>query len=489
VDLPPRSQKRTRVRPTPGVKRRFVPPTNPLSILIILVIAFGVIAIGSVYVLTAQVVTVFVNGNRYEVRTHQTTVETLMAELQLPLNAQDIVAPPANTALRTGLTVNVTKANLVIVDVDSKQQRLFTQQTQPSDILVEAGIKLEPDDRVETDNVPLKSEKYAAAPHHLQVQRAIDVTLDDNGTKQVIRTTRHTIGEVLADAKVALYLADTIQPDPSQRISQGMVITIQRSVPITVAVDGQTLRTRTHAKTVGGALAEVGLALVGLDYVQPEATTPITANMEVRIVRVSDEDQVEQTPIDFKREIQADPTLPIDTEQIVQEGIVGIQERRVRIRREDGVEVSRSTGELVVVQQPRSQITAMGTLPTLKKLDTPDGPVQYWRVIKMRVASYMPSSVGKSPDDPTYGMTATGEKLKKGLVAVDPRLIPLKSSLYIPGYGKAVAADTGASVQGRIIDLGYSDDDYQEWNGTVDVYLLPPVPSPEDVPLLPKETP
>ena len=489
MDTPPRSQRRTRVRPLPGGKQRFVLPISPLIILIILILLFGLIAFGSFYVITAQPVTVFINGTRHEVRTHQPTVASLMVELQSPLTPQDIVAPSPNTPIESGLTVNVTKARPVILEVDGKQQQILTQQTQPVAILAAADITVTSKDLIEIDNEPVKNENYAEAPRLIVVRHAFDLKLDDNGTTQVIHTARQTVGEVLADVKAVLYLSDTIQPDPSQRIEQGMAISIQRSVPISIVVDGRTLKTRTHAKTVDAALAEAGLALVGLDYVQPDAATPISANMAIRVVRVSDEDQIEQTTIDFKRERQADPTLPMDTEQVIQQGTVGIQERRIHIRREDGVAVSSSTGELINVQQPRNEITAVGTLPVLKDLDTPNGPVQYWRIIKMKVASYKPSSTGKAPDDPTYGITATGERLKKGIVAVDPKLIPLKTTVYIPGYGMAVAGDIGGSVQGQIIDLGYSDDDYQSWSGTVDVYLLSPTPSPEDVPLLPKETP
>ncbi len=60
--------------------------------------------------------------------------------------------------------------------------------------------------------------------------------------------------------------------------------------------------------------------------------------------------------------------------------------------------------------------------------------------------------------------------------------------MYIPGYGLAVAGDTGGGVKGLMIDLGYGDDDYQEWSKTVEVYLLAPAPSPDQIPLLPEET-
>jgi 3D (Asp-Asp-Asp) domain-containing protein len=51
------------------------------------------------------------------------------------------------------------------------------------------------------------------------------------------------------------------------------------------------------------------------------------------------------------------------------------------------------------------------------------------------------------------GRTASGLPVGKGVVAVDPRLIPLGTRLFVPGYGKAVAADVGIAIKGRIIDL------------------------------------
>jgi 3D (Asp-Asp-Asp) domain-containing protein len=51
------------------------------------------------------------------------------------------------------------------------------------------------------------------------------------------------------------------------------------------------------------------------------------------------------------------------------------------------------------------------------------------------------------------GKTASGISVRKGVVAVDPKLIPLGTRLYVPGYGKGVAADVGIAIKGRIIDL------------------------------------
>ncbi len=51
------------------------------------------------------------------------------------------------------------------------------------------------------------------------------------------------------------------------------------------------------------------------------------------------------------------------------------------------------------------------------------------------------------------GRTASGLPVGRGVVAVDPRLIPLGTRMYVPGYGRAVAADVGVAIKGRIIDL------------------------------------
>ena len=53
------------------------------------------------------------------------------------------------------------------------------------------------------------------------------------------------------------------------------------------------------------------------------------------------------------------------------------------------------------------------------------------------------------------GRTATGLPVGWGVVAVDPSLIPLGTKLTIPGYGEAVAADTGGAVRGNTIDVWF----------------------------------
>ena len=67
-----------------------------------------------------------------------------------------------------------------------------------------------------------------------------------------------------------------------------------------------------------------------------------------------------------------------------------------------------------------------------------------------------------------------GTRLRYGVVAVDPRVIPLGTKLYIEGYGYAVAEDTGGAIKGNRIDLCYTDRAKAEAFGrrNVKVYIL-----------------
>ena len=75
-------------------------------------------------------------------------------------------------------------------------------------------------------------------------------------------------------------------------------------------------------------------------------------------------------------------------------------------------------------------------------LGQPQAP-QAYRLKVDAVAYYLP------------GKTALGVPVGKGVVAVDPKLIPLGTKLHVPGYGPGLAADVGYAIKGRVIDLWF----------------------------------
>jgi 3D (Asp-Asp-Asp) domain-containing protein len=264
-------------------------------------------------------------------------------------------------------------------------------------------------------------------------------------------------------------------------MSAGMRVTIDRSVPVVVEVDGRTLRTRTHRERVDEVLADLRVVLVGQDYTIPALDESVAEGATVRVVRVTERFLVRQDPIPFEVAWQPDPELEIDNQRLMQEGARGILEQRIRIRYEDGNEVARIVEDEYVALPPTTKIMGYGTKIVVRSLATPFGPVEYWRVIRMLATSYSASTAGTSPSSPWYGYTRTGEKMRFGIVAVDPRMIKLRSNVYVHNYGVGYAGDTGGAIKGRRIDLGYDDDNLVLWYRWVDVYLLTPVPPPDQI--------
>lgn len=95
-------------------------------------------------------------------------------------------------------------------------------------------------------------------------------------------------------------------------------------------------------------------------------------------------------------------------------------------------------------------------------------PSRYNRSLTMRATAYTRF------DDGCGDYTARGNFLRKGLVAVDPTVIPLGTRLYIPGYGYAIADDTGGAIKGNRIDLALESraDAFRFGVQNVTVYIL-----------------
>jgi len=292
----------------------------------------------------------------------------------------------------------------------------------------------------------------------------------------VLYSHANTVGEALLEAGLSLYRADRISPDPATPLEPGMHIRVERSIPVEIHVDGHVLRTRTHRSYVGEVLADLGVALTGLDYTVPAIDEPLGPEAVIRVTRVAESVIVEQSPIPFESEWRPDPDSEIDTQRLLQEGEPGVLERRIRLRYENGELVSRRVEGESVVLPPKNRVMGYGTKIVVRTLQTESGPVEYWRVLRMLATSYSASTAGVPATASYYGRTALGLQMRHGIVAVDPRIIPLGSQVYVPGYGVGLAGDTGGAIKGKRIDLGFDDDNLELWYSWVDVYLLTPVP-------------
>jgi len=366
-------------------------------------------------------------------------------------------------------------------------QVVDTSDSLPANILADAGIQLKPGDQVLVNakftqlDVPLSWDR----PLVLQIYRAVPVTLQilpntpegDSFQEQTILSSALTLGEALDDTGIVLRAADELSPPVDTPLNGPITVTLKRAQQIRIESNGEVYPYYVVASSVGTALAKAGISLQNLDYSIPPQDQPVPGNGRIRVIHVHEDVVQEQEPIPFTTLTQPAQDIELDTQQIIQIGQYGLKIHQVRIRYEDGIEVSRQADEEWVAVEPKPRIVGYGTQIVIRTLNTSAGPIEYWRVVEAYATSYSPCRLGR----PNFcnDRTASGILLKKGVVGVIRSWYNAMagSYVYIPDYGKAVIADIGGGVAGRNwIDLGYSDKDFVTWSRNVKIYFLTPVP-------------
>lgn len=412
------------------------------------------------------------------------TVQEVIAAAGLLLRPEDVVIPSLDAPASPGVPIQVRRARAVTLRLEAGGTRaVWTQAITLGQFLDEMGVDTQRATQIFADRVQIP---YAALyqvplPREVEVGRFLTVTIQDGGEQRVLRTAAQTVGAALAEAGLTLYAADGVQPPLGSWLEPGMTIQVRRSMPLGIQVDGRIMHTRSHHTNALDVLAEAGIGLIGEDYALPGPDTPLRPNDTISVIRVSEDFRLVDQPIPFQTVWQATDSLDLDQRAVISYGQPGILRQRVRVRYENGVEVSQTPDGEWVARAPVNEVIGYGTRITIGVVDTPQGPREYWRVVRMRVTSYTAATSGKSPGDPGYGITASGRPAGYGIVAADRTIVPFRSHVYVPGYGVAFVGDTGGGVRGRWIDLGYDENNFVPWSGYVDVYYLTPVPAPENI--------
>lgn len=384
----------------------------------------------------ARTVRLIVDGDVLELRTHALTIDQALEEAGVVLGQRDGV-------LQEGLPV----APNAPVD--------------PPRLLATTGLEIGPatplDDTVD-----------------IEVSRAVPLLINDGDRELSTTSSWSTVAQVLREAGVIIGPGDRVTPQLDARVAPDMRIDVLHARPVTIALPGGHRVVYTLAHTVQEVLDEEGIVLPQGAFVHPSSDTPISEDMQVRVVQLGSSADIEYESIPNNVVYRTDPTLsPGETYTV--DGQDGLRTRRYSITYVDGQEVSRELIEEVVDPEPVDTVVysppRVTEPPAGSSEPAPEGVAG--RTLRVYATAYNAASAGRSPDDPNYGITATGVRVTWGVIAVDPNVIPLGTRMYIPGYGYGVAADTGGAVKGYIIDLGYPDGVPIDWETRwIDIYIL-----------------
>lgn len=280
-----------------------------------------------------------------------------------------------------------------------------------------------------------------------------------------VKTYGATVRHALRDGGVTLGTEDRVQPDLGAPLVPGTTLRVRRAFPVTIIADGHTRVLLTAAPTVDGFLTEHGVSVRPRDRVFPSLAAAVWPGATVRILRIDTRVETVEEPVPFGRVTRKDPALPRGMAKVVQAGRRGTKVHRVAVILADGHVIERRPLGSVLARPPLDRILSIGT----RRMFASRGEFAGKEILLMEATAYAPWH-GRGVND----ITAIGLKAGYGVVAVDPSVIPLRSVLFIDGYGRALAGDTGGAIKGNRIDLGFDTvrEAYRFGRRPVRVYIL-----------------
>ncbi|OQB13989.1 MAG: Cell wall-binding protein YocH precursor [Firmicutes bacterium ADurb.Bin193] len=300
--------------------------------------------------------------------------------------------------------------------------------------------------------------------------------VDDNGYYEKFITYKATAADILAEKEVVLQSDDEINFAPDKKVPDGARITVSRAVMVKIDDGGNEYLKRTAKKTVGALLQSLGIDANAGIKLNTGTDSSVVEGMTLKIVYVKEELVTAEEVIPYKVTKKSTTKLEPGKTRVLQEGSEGLSKNVYKVSYENNKEVARELVEKTVVTAAKEKIVEYGAAqPKVAivygtgSIVSRSGEFRYKGVITCSASAYC-----------IKGRTATGTTTKVGTVAVDPKVIPLGTRLYIEApdgswtYGSAVAADTGGAIKGNKIDL-YMET-YQEaikfGRRTAKVYIL-----------------
>lgn len=306
------------------------------------------------------------------------------------------------------------------------------------------------------------------------------VTLVVDGESRYVKTRAVSVRDFLDDAGITVGDKDVVTPSLGAAVADGSTVLVRHAIPVTVSFSGETVELDVVGSTVADALVAAGIDSGCGISVTPALDTPLADGLAIEATDVFVRIVEEQAEVGFDVVTENDPTSLQGERTVKQAGEPGRVLNVYRVLVTKGEEGTRTLTAEHVIAEPIDEIVAVGTkrsnatLVASRARTTPaassPGPAPATGKQLTVVAT------GYSAQDPGVGTrTATGASARRGVIAVDPSVIPLGTRVQIPGYGTAVAADTGGAISGGRIDLCFNTRaEALAWGRrTVTVTLLP----------------
>lgn len=309
--------------------------------------------------------------------------------------------------------------------------------------------------------------------------KGVEVSLEVDGKEFSIVSYTETVEEFIQREDIKFEKGAYINVPLDAKLEDNSNIIIKNLKTYYIDDNGSIEKIKSVHNTVEEVLKDKDIKLSEGDYTYPKLTEHIEDEDTIRLFKVREETIVEEIVVPHEKIVTKNRDLDIGVKRVIQEGKDGLREKHTyNLYVNDELVVSKVKKD-EVIEEVSNHVIEKGTRDTI---NTSRGNTRYKKSVTMEATAYDLSfaSTGKRPGDRYYGITASGTRARPGCVAVDPRVIPLGTKLYIESldgtkdYGFAVAEDTGGAIKGNRVDLFFkSATDVRNFGRrNVKVYIL-----------------
>ncbi|EEP3909711.1 DUF348 domain-containing protein [Listeria monocytogenes] len=350
-----------------------------------------------------------------------------------------------------------TKNDITIVNAGEKIESRTHAKT-VSEALDEAGIKVSERDEI----APGKNAEIKDGME-IKYLPARQITINDNGTKKDVWSTKANVADLLKDENITTRPQDVLNVALDTKLKNGLEVNINRAIQLSLQNGAKKDTVWTTKTKVSDLLAEKNIKLDQDDRVSPAKDSNLKEKMTVEVTYVNSKAEKKNEQVKFETVYKEDDSLNKGVEKVVQEGKNGEKVVEYKVTFENGKEkkrdvikenvTSKKTDKVVVrgmkekvVATPVSNVSTPSTTSSSSS-STPSGGKTY----RMESTAY--SGGGTT----AYGINLSANPGLK-VIAVDPRIIPLGSKVWVEGYGEAIAGDTGGAIKGNIVDVYFPNE-------------------------------